>query len=425
MNKRAFCAVLLMVLSLIWTPETSGQTSDALPVLYIGGRWTVWRFDPNTMTSEVIYSVRDESRVPVASLSPNEQGALAALDLPQVPSTLSAQVGGLWKLSDGRLLLKVDHFACNYLINAEACAGYAELVILDTDKTTRSIFRLEYHDPLIPDQLSEANGTKIGYVEVNPTYEQAVIDLYGANCYYCYLIDSWGLLIDFSGPTVQLAEMPYSYNFNWSPDGEKLAYFDLSGCVGVEIIEECQADLRFRENSSIYSIATVPEVPPGPDDTYYSPNAYQYSLLWKDSNTLIFEQRIAGGFHRAEALVWYDLVTDSMTYHPLQELPRIHISTLGLGGNFVGTIRNSYPEEPIQVILSGDPSLTVLKTLEGYRILTTVDDTYLIMEEDSKYTTTFAETGIFILMPDFQIVKVLLPPEILEDPNNWVYLIAG
>lgn len=426
MNKRAFCAVLLMLLNLIWTPETSGQTSDALPVLYIGGRWTVWRFDPHTMTSEVIYSLQDQPLVSIEVLSPIEQQALVDLNLWYPVDFLASQIGGIWILSGERLLIQVEYFQCNDMATgSDQCAGYSELLLI-SGTTVRPLIQIDYHYPPASEALTCWRGDPhLNTVIPNPTHDLAVLLLTKGH-FQCDLTNSWAILLDFSLPTsVVLAEWPYSHQFSWSPDGEKLAYFDLSGCVGVEIIEECQADLRFRENSSIYSIATVPEVPPGPDDTYYSPNAYQYSLLWKDSNTLIFEQRIAGGFHRAEALVWYDLVTDSMTYHPLQELPRIHISTLGLGGNFVGTIRNSYTEEPIQVILSGDPSLTVLKTLEGYRILGSVEGKYLLMEEESNYAASFAENGIYILMPDFQIVKLLLPPEILEDPNNWVYLIAG
>lgn len=426
MNKRAFCAVLLMLLNLIWTPETSGQTSDDLPVLYIGGRWTVWRFDPNTMTSEVIYSLQDQPLVSIEVLSPIEQQALVDLNLWYPVDFLASQIGGIWTLSGERLLIQVEYFQCNDMATgSDQCAGYSELLLI-SGTTVRPLIQIDYHYPPASEALTCWRGDPhLNTVIPNPTQDQAVLVLTKGHS-NCELTNSWAIQLDFSQSTpVVLDEWPYSYQFSWSPDGEKLAYFDLSGCVGVAITEECQGDLRIRENGSISSIATIPEAPAGPDESYYSPHTYRYTLLWQNASTLIFEQRIAGGFHRAEALVWYDLVTDSMTYHPLQELPRIHISTLGLGGNFVGTIRNSYPEEPIQVILSGDPSLTVLKTLEGYRILTTVDDTYLIMEEDSKYTTTFAETGIFILMPDFQIVKVLLPPEILEDPNNWVYLIAG
>ncbi len=424
MNKRAFCAVLLVVLNLIWTPETSGQTSDALPVLYIGGRWTVWRFDPNTMTSEVIYSVQDDPRVPVTSLSFNEQEVLAALGLPQAPSTLSAQIGGLWKLSDGRLLLKVDHFAYNNLSNTDACAGYAELLILDADKTARSIFQLEYHYPPITDQLSGANGTKIGHIEVNPTNEQAVIGLYGMNCRACRLTNSWGILIDFSGPTVQLAEMPYSYNFNWSPDGQKLAFFDLADCVGVGIGGKCQAELKLWENDVVSTITPIPTLP-ADSESYDPPHRNYYALAWKDFVTLIYDQRITANEGVDEVLSWHNLETDSIAYTPLDNRNPMVKVDFRFGDYLVGSIRNSYPEEPIPAILSGDPSLTVLKTLEGYRILGSVEGKYLLMEEESNYAASFAENGIYILMPDFQIVKVLLPPEILEDPNNWVYLIAG
>ncbi|MCQ3930643.1 MAG: hypothetical protein DPW16_09290 [Chloroflexi bacterium] len=423
---RRIIILVVVIFCLLPTFQASSQTDVDLPILYIGGRWTVWRFDPNTMTSEIIYSLQDQPHVSIEALSPIEQQALVDLKLWYPVDFLASQIGGIWILGGERLLIQVEYFQCNDMATgSDQCAGYSELLLI-SDTTVRQLIQIDYHYPPASEVLTCWRGDPhLNTVIPNPTQDQAVLVLTKGHS-NCELTNSWAILLDFSQSTpVVLDEWPYSYQIEWSPDGQKLAYFDLSGCVGVEIIEECQADLRFRENSSIYSIATVPEVPPGPDDTYYSPNAYQYSLLWKDSNTLIFEQRIAGGFHRAEALVWYDLVTDSVTYHPLQELPRIRISTLRLGGNFVGSIRNSYAEEPIPVILSGDSSLTVLKTLEGYQILGSIEGKYLLMEEESNYAARFAETGIFILRPDFQIVKVLLPPEILEDPNNWVYLIAG
>ncbi len=426
MGKRIILMVLLTVLGLVWIPKTSGQALDSLPILYIGGRWTVWRFDPNTMTSEVVYSAIDEPPVSIETLSPIEQQALVDLDLWYSVDFLSSQISGIWKLSGERLLIQVEYSQCNDMATGSPqCAGYSVLLLV-SGATVRELIKIDYHYPPASEALTCWRGDPyLSTVIPNPTQDLAVLALTKGH-FQCDLTNSWAILLDFGQPTpVVLSEWPYSYQFNWSPDGQQLAYFDLGECVEVDIREECQAHLKLWENGDIYDIAAIPEAPPGPDDDFHSPNAYRYSLQWQDSNTLIFEQRIAGGFHRAEALVWYDLNTDSMTYHRLEELPRIRISSLRISDNFVGSVRNSYTEEPFPTILSGDPFLTVLKTLEGYRILTVIDGTYLILEEESIYAARFAETGIFILMPDFQIVKVLLPSEILADPNDWVYLIAG
>jgi hypothetical protein len=116
MKKQFFVMSLLLVFALTGIGSTFGQTADGLPVLYVANQWTVWRFDPNDSTAEIVLATEDLPHIPPMELSATEQDILERLEFIEKPTLI--QGGGIMAYYYQGAVTGVVFYATKAQINA-------------------------------------------------------------------------------------------------------------------------------------------------------------------------------------------------------------------------------------------------------------------------------------------------------------------
>ncbi|MFN8372689.1 MAG: hypothetical protein U0694_07405 [Anaerolineae bacterium] len=399
------------------------QDESGLPPLYMGSSDTIWRVNPADNTAETIFTLIGQPAVSVSTLSENEQSFLEGLNLSTSVddhSVLYPSIAGMWSLSDGRLIVEVDQALCNRMVTgSRACAGYAQFLLIDRDNPAQLLTTLDYHyQPALEAWTCwRGNDAQVTNVIVNPIHDQAVIVLQKPH-FQCDRANIWGILIDFSGADVQLRDFPLGYGFSWSPDGNHLAYLDLSACIDATDARFCSGELRVYETNGQQE-ATIPA------QTGNHPH-FSYDLVtWADENTLVYQQHVfdtdLGDPAEQYQLVWYDLVSNDTVISELEYFSRF-VALYPLYGE--AEILVGVRQDGEIVGFAPDAPYREVHHLTGFRLAYFVDNpannSYLVLV-DSSAANPLPGRDSYLLDSDFRYFAIPLA-EVLGD--TWIWYVT-
>jgi hypothetical protein len=407
-----FNFLLLLILPLI----SYAQDQGGLPLLYMGSSATIWRVDTTSMGVQEVFSLRGQALVSSSKLSDVEQAFLVALNLdPRFDtSTLFHRIVGLWSLSNGRMIFEVNYESCGMAADHRPCAGYSQFVLMDNDYTTRVLTSIDYHySPAFDTWTCFWGDPQVTDVIVNPVYDQAMIVLRMPH-FNCDRSNSWGILVDFSGDEVSLTDFPLDYGFAWSPDGNHLAYLDLSACLNAMDVRFCSGELRVRDVDGLREVTIPAQVNDHP--------AFSYDLVtWADENTLVYQQHVFdtnfGDPAELYQLIWYDITSGETTINNLNYFSRF-IGLYRLSSNDGVLVGITQDGEIVGFAL--DSPYTVSNRLTGFRLAYFMDNPanhdYLPVVEVSA-TNLLPGRDTYLLSTDFQPYQIPIP-EVLGD--TWI-----
>lgn len=362
---RRLTFTILLILSSLTRVQPINAQPDQLPPVYMANEETIWRIENGLWTE--IFKLASRT-TPLDTLSDYEQAMIAETGILNyyTPTELERSIVGMWSLPGGAVLVQVDHAICNHMVNgSRACAGYVELHRVRSDQSTQLIFTLDYHYLPAMQQWTCLMGRDSTLIDVahHPVKEQLVLTLRKSS-HHCDATNTWGLLVDYSGAAPTVEDIPFSYNFAWSADGNHLAYLDATRCINHSEPSFCRDTQIFVWTGSAIEEILLADTG-GSELTLRQP----LTLTWLDAEALVYvvdnyDPRIgdtADGF-------WSNLVS----YHVGTGEIEVWDAPAGIRDLYhVGDylIAETYSHElttPISYVLS--PQITLME-LEGVEIM--------------------------------------------------------
>ncbi|MEO8611288.1 MAG: hypothetical protein ABI690_25550 [Chloroflexota bacterium] len=275
-------------------------------------------------------------------------------------------IWAIWQLDSQHLLLQTTNDFQDGWGRTAATAGlgrfgYYEFLILDlTTWQLKSIFTMDYHDPITNDW----EGTSIPFVQItgvqiNPTQNQLALMLIPTSRWLT-TFESSILIVNYSTLPAKVTHLPRTYSPVWSLDGTRLAYWQTQcECKNNEVTTFSLALQIYTPAMSVFTTAMV-----YPKLTDRIPlDGFTHGLAWIANDKFIYSLEMIwlGGGDRPQEEI-FDLNTNTrIPFETKNLIPRIFF-TFGQGGEPTYLLGRGYDDTTANVY-STDSSFKMLLSL--------------------------------------------------------------